>query len=139
MTSPLLIFRSKGLIVPLWPSCLASIMTSSLTLEAPSFLMAAKSSKSLPIIFATSCTLGRSSILYSPTSVPFLSTVILSHTAYTCSRKWVTKIIPTPCSFSRFIRWKSFSTSPSSRDDVGSSSIKTLADISTALAIAIIC
>ena len=139
MTSPLWISRLKGLMVPLQPSSLALMITSSLTMDMPSFLMAARSSKSLPIILATSCTLGSSSTLNSPTSVPFLRTVILSQTAYTCSRKWVTKMIPIPLALSCLISTNNFSTSPSSREDVGSSRISTLADMSTALAMAIIC
>ena len=51
----------------------------------------------------------------------------------------MTNIIPTPSDFRRFIKTKSFSTSSSSREDVGSSRIRTLHFISTALAIAIIC
>ena len=102
-------------------------------------LIFSRSLKSLPIIFATSCTLGRFSTSNSPTRAPFLKTVILSHTAYTCSKKCVTNIIPMPSFFSFFIKTKSFSTSPSSSDEVGSSSISTFADISTALAMAIIC
>ena len=101
--------------------------------------MSARSSKSLPIILATSITLGRSLVSYSPTSSPFRRTVIRSHTAYTCSRKCVTKMIPTPSSRSLRIRTNSFSTSSSSREEVGSSRIRTLHFISTARAIAIIC
>ena len=141
ITSPLLILRSNGLIVPLCPSPLASITGVSekafLSLWSP--LISARSSKSLPIIFATSITRGRSFVSYSPTSSPFRRTVILSQTAYTCSRKWVTKIIPTPSPRSLRISTNSFSTSSSSREEVGSSRIRTLHFISTARAIAIIC
>ena len=44
-------------------------------------LMSARSSNSFPIIVATNLNLGSSSVLYSPTKCPFLSTVILSQTA----------------------------------------------------------
>ena len=101
--------------------------------------MEARSSKSLPIMAATSFTRGSSATGYSPTRVPLRSTVIRSHTAYTCSRKWVTNTMPTPCSFSWSIILKSFSTSLSSREEVGSSRIRALQSMSTARAMAIIC
>ena len=139
-TSPLCICKSNGLIFPLWLMPCASITTGTLVKSFfSSDFTAARSSKSLPIIAATSFTLGSSSIGYSPTSMPFRSTVIRSQTAYTCSRKCVTNTIATPFSFSCRIRTNSFSTSWSSREDVGSSKISTLQSISTALAIAIIC
>ena len=47
-------------------------------------------------------------ILDEPTSSPLRRTVILSQTAYTCSRKCVTKIIPTPSSRSLLISTNSF-------------------------------
>ena len=133
--------RSNGLIVPLWEIPFASITGSGFAffLSLCSPLISARSSKSLPIILATSITLGRSFVSYSPTSSPLRRTVILSQTAYTCSRKWVTKIIPTPSSRSLLISTNSFSTSSSSSDEVGSSRISTRHFISTARAIAIIC
>ena len=88
---------------------------------------------------AISFTRGSSAMGYSPTSWPLRSTVIRSQTAYTCSKKWVTKMMPTPRSRSWRIRLKSFSTSESSREEVGSSRISTLHSISTARAMAIIC
>ena len=127
--------------VPLWEIPFASITGSGfpcfLSLCSP--LISARSSKSLPIILATSITLGRSFVSYSPTNSPLRRTVILSQTAYTCSRKWVTKIIPTPSSRSLLISTNSFSTSSSSSEEVGSSRISTRHFISTARAIAIIC
>ena len=126
--------------VPAWLNPRASITIGSFLLSpVVSGLMDARSSKSFPIIAATSFTLGRSAMSYSPTSLPFRRTVIPSHTAYTCSRKWVTNMIPTPFSFSLRIMVKSFSTSRSSSEEVGSSRISTLQSISTARAIAIIC
>ena len=126
------------MIFPLCPSPFASMITSSLTELSASFIEA-RSSKFLPIIFATSSTLGSSATGYSPTSSPFLKTVIISHTAYTCSRKCVTNTIPTPSFFNLSIILNNFSTSLSSSEEVGSSNIRTLESISTALAIATIC
>ena len=140
MTSPLWMSRSNGLIVPAWLKPLASMTIGSFRLSPlVSGLMEARSSKSFPIIAATSLTLGRSAISYSPTSCPFRSTVMPSQTAYTCSRKCVTKMMPTPFSFKLRIIVKSFSTSRSSSEEVGSSRMRTLQSISTARAIAIIC
>ena len=48
-------------------------------------------------------------------------------------------MMPTPLAFRLRIRPKSFSTSLSSREEVGSSRIRTLHSMSTALAMAIIC
>ena len=44
----------------------------------------------------------------SGTNSPFLSTVIRSHTSYTCSKKCVTKIIPTPSALNFRIRTNNF-------------------------------
>ncbi len=94
---------------------------------------------SLPSIFEISSNWESEAVSYSPTSFPLRSTVTLSLISYTCSRKWVIKMIPTPRSFSSRMRTKSFCTSSSSREDVGSSSMRILQSISTARAIAIIC
>ena len=139
ITSPLLIVKSNGRIVPAWPNPLASINGSKCFSCLYSPLISAKSSKSFPIILDTNFTRGSDSTSYSPTNSPFLSTVIRSHTSYTCSKKCVTKIIPTPSALNFRIRTNNFWTSSSSKEDVGSSKIKTRHFISTALAIAIIC
>ena len=138
-TSPLLTVKSNGRMLPFRPTCSASTTGIYCSSFLWSPLISARSSKFLPIILATNSTRGNSFTGYSPTKCPFLNTVILSHTSYTCSRKCVTKIIPTPWSFSLRINTNNFSTSSSSRDDVGSSKINTWHFISTALAIAIIC
>ena len=63
----------------------------------------------------------------------------MSQTSYTWSKKWVTKMMPTPLALKSFISPNSFSTSDSSKEEVGSSKISTLQSISTALAMATIC
>ena len=76
---------------------------------------------------------------YAPINSPFRKTVIRSQTSYTCSRKCVMKMMPTPRALSSRISEKSFSTSRSSSEEVGSSRISTLHSISIARAMATIC
>ena len=141
-TSPFFIEKSKGAMPALLTSPFAS-NTEASPFDSCSVCCGLSISdnllRSLPSIFETSSTLGRSAALYSPTNLPSRSTVILSQTAYTWSRKCVTNIIPTPRLLRSSISLNSFSTSCSSSEEVGSSRISTLQSISTARAIATIC
>jgi hypothetical protein len=94
---------------------------------------------SRPSIAAINACGPRSAARHSPIQLPLRSTVMRSDTAYIWLRKCVTKTIASPWLRRRRSTSNSFSTSSSSRLEVGSSRISTFDDTPSARAMATSC
>ncbi|MCY1541372.1 hypothetical protein D9M68_770570 [compost metagenome] len=139
-TSPARTRRSVACNCPAWPNpsdCRSAGAASSNAGSAAGRADCAANSR--PSIAAISACGPRSAAFHSPTQLPLRSTVMRSDTAYIWFRKCVTKTMARPSPRSRRSTSNSFSTSSSSRLDVGSSRISTFDDTPSARAIATIC